>query len=412
MTTHAKLKPSLFVGLICGLLLAVLAFSQSAASIGLAIDGFRPLGGSFFSWRVGQTNAALTLSAKGTKVNAAAAERLGQAALEHAPLTTRSLWLVGKSMEIRGELPKARHAMLQAERISRRDGAVQLWLGVDSLRQGSIAPGLRHFDLMIRSDMEAADVVMPRLALIILSPTGRQYLSPYIRESNPWMLNLLQVAVTDLPQAAPIAELLIERGKKAPDIHGIRQVYSILMDRLVKEKSYTLALRLYPLLPGAREESLRNVSGTEKGKVDQGYPPFTWLFSNDSARGADFVGVAGGKTGLDIFGAPGTIGIAATKFLALRPDDYFFWSIKERGANLDGGATWIATCLVGAGKGKEVVSGNMLNSSISLNRIQKMPMPADCQLVRLDMRVSGGIGRDPVNLIVGDMDLVRNTKGQ
>ena len=98
--------------------------------------------------------------------------------------------------------------------------------------------------------------------------------------------------------------------------------------------------------------------------------------------------------------------------MALRPDDYFFWSIKERGANLDGGATWIATCLVGAGKGKEVVSGNMLNSSISLNRIQKMPMPADCQLVRLDMRVSGGIGRDPVNLIVGDMDLVRNTKGQ
>ncbi|KAB2853346.1 MAG: hypothetical protein F9K41_13785, partial [Sphingopyxis terrae] len=89
---------------------------------------------------------------KGSHVNSATAQRLGRATLTNAPLTPRALWLIGKAMEIDGDKRGARRAMLQAERISRRDSAVQLWLGADRLRSSAIAPGLRHFDLMIRSD--------------------------------------------------------------------------------------------------------------------------------------------------------------------------------------------------------------------------------------------------------------------
>lgn len=406
MTAHNRLTPSLFFGLLIGLLLAVIAFSQAAASVGLAIDSFRPLGGSFFSWRAGQTRAAVALVKKGSRVNSATAQRLARATLTNAPLTPRALWLIGKAMEIDGDKRGARRAMLQAERISRRDSAVQLWLGADRLRSGAIAPGLRHFDLMIRSDLDAAGAAMPRMAMIILAPEGRRYLAPYIREDNPWMLSLFQVAVADLPRAAPIAQLLIDRGKKAPDITNMREVYASLMNRLVNEGSYKLAVQLYPLLPGANADSVRNVSGVEDGKIDEGYPPFIWNFSASNAQGAEFVSVEGGA-GLDIFGAPGTVGSAATKLVAPRRGDLFYWRVMDRGGNLDSSANWIATCVIGKSAGNRIESINMLGANVPNDRPLKMAMPGDCELVRLDMRVAGGIGRDPASLIVSGLELTQ-----
>lgn len=412
MKSERTLTPSIFGGLVAGLLLAVLTFSQAAASIGLAIDSFRPLGGSFFSWRAGQTKAALAISAQGSRVNSVAAQRLGREALVHAPLAPRSLWLIGKSMEIEGQPAKARKAMLQAEEISRRDSAVQLWLGADRLRAGKIGAGLRHFDLMIRADGEAANAVIPRMALIILAPEGRRHLSPYIRESNPWLSNLLQVAATDLPRAAPMAQLLIDRRKKAPEIANGRFVYSTLMTRLIAEGSYSSALQLYPLLPGANRDSLRNVSGETNGKLDEGYPPFVWAFSDGSAQGGEFVSVEGGRTGIDIFGSPGTVGVAAIKLLAVNSGDALYWQVADRVSNLDGSAKWVATCLAGASAKKKTESANMLSASVPQNKLLKMAMPAGCNLVRLDMRVEGGIGRDPTNLTISALKLARDTNAK
>lgn len=408
MKGKARLTPSIFVGLVAGLFLAVLAFSQAAASVGLSIDSFRPLGGSFFSWRAGQTSAALAISSKASRVNSAAARRLGQETLVHAPLTPRSLWLIGKSMEIGGAKSSARKAMLQAERLSRRDSAVQLWLGADRLRSGDIASGLRHFDLMIRGDSEAANAVIPRMALIILAPEGRRQLAPYIRENNPWLPHLFQVAVTDLPRSAPMAQLLIDRRKKAPDIENGQYVYSTLMTRLIAEGSYAAALQLYPLLPGSNRDTLRNVSGATAGELDEGYPPFVWAFSDGSAQSGQFVSVEGG-TGIDIFGSPGTVGVAAVKLVAINPGDALYWQVADRAGNLDSSATWVATCLAGPSTKKKVESANLLSASVPQNKLLKMAMPAGCNLVRLDMRVAGGIGRDPTNVIISALKLARDT---
>jgi hypothetical protein len=412
MKGKIKLTPSIFVGLVAGLVLAVLAFSQAAASVGLSIDSFRPLGGSFFSWRAGQTNAARAISSQGSRVNSTAARRLGRETLVHAPLTPRSLWLIGKSMEIGGAQSKARKAMLQAERLSRRDSAVQLWLGIDLLRSGNIASGLRHFDLMIRGDSEAANAVVPRMALIILAPEGRRQLAPYIRENNPWLPHLFQVAVTDLPRSAPMAQLLIDRRKKAPDIENGQYVYSTLMTRLIAEGSYSSALQLYPLLPGSHRNTLRNVSGTVGGELDEGYPPFVWTFSDGGAHGGEFVAVEGGGTGIDIFGSPGTVGVAAVKLVAVNPGDALYWQVADRTSNLDSSATWVATCLAGASAKKKIESANMLSASVPQNKMLKMAMPSGCELVRLDMRVAGGIGRDPTNLTISALRLARDTNAK
>lgn len=405
MNSDWRPTPKLVAGLLGGLFLAVLAFSQVAASIGLAINGFRPLGGSFFSLRASQTEAAMALYEQKRRIAPRSVREVGRVALSHAPLSPRSLWLIGKGMEADGRVKEARRAMLQAERVSRRDGAVQLWLGADRLRSGEIAKGLRHFDLLIRANQETAETVMPRLALIFMAPEGRRHLAPYIRDDNPWLLNLFQTAVTELPRAAPVAQSLINRGRRAPDTPGMRDVYRALVDKLVQQRSYTQALGVYPLLPGANPASLRDVNGAISGRLDEGYPPFIWQFPDSNAQGGAFVAGDGGQTLMDVFGASGAVGKAASKLVAPQGRTALRWQVADRSGNLQSRANWVATCLQGEGAGLVQRSTNLLASNVPLNRALEMKLPANCELLRLDLEIAGGIGRAPSTLLVSGLTL-------
>lgn len=404
MAGAIKITPKLFIGWLAGLGLAVLAFSQAAASAGLAIESFRPLGAGFFSWRSGQVNLSIKIFESREKANAERAIATGRSILQLAPLTPRSLWLIGKGKELTGDLPAARRAMKQAERVSRRDGAVQLWLGADNLKRGRIAAGLRDFDLMIRGDGEASVVVLPRLALIIAAPEGRRHLAPYIREDNPWLLDLIHAAVKDLPRAAPLATLLIDRGKKAPDIAHVRPAYANLMRRLLRERSYDQALRLHPLLPGAEKASLYDVARTGDVEAGEGYPPFVWDFSTSNEQGASLVGVDGGRTGIDIFGSPGTTGIAANKIVVPRDAAFFQWRVDDRAANMQSSAAWELSCLLGRAAGTTRRSVDLLHAA-PLKRMMAMPVPQGCDLLSVRMQIAGGIGRTPATLVVSDLKL-------
>jgi hypothetical protein len=338
------------------------------------------------------------------RANAERAIGVGRSTLHLAPLTPRSLWLVGQGMEIKGDLPGARRAMTQAERISRRDGAVELWLGSDNFRRGEVEAGLRNFDLMIRGDRNAGSAIMPRLSLIILAPEGRRHLMPYIRKDNPWLADLMQAAVAHLPRAEPLAVLLIDREQKAPDVDTLYPVYSALMKRLVQERAYGPALRLHSLLPGADPANLRDVGAIGDGTPDKGYPPFIWDFPDSSDRGGSVVGVAGGN-GLDIFGSPGTVGVAASKLVTPQGASALRWRIDDRTTNVQSDAVWEATCLTGKAAGSVRRSANLLDESFPLGRAMTMPLPDDCSLLRIEMRIAGGIGRTPAAITVSGLKL-------
>lgn len=411
MADAIRLTPKLFLGWLVGLGLAVLAFSQAAASAGLAVESFRPLGGGFFSWRAGQMRLSIKIFESADRANATRAVATGQSTLLLAPLTPRSLWLVGRGRELQGDMPRARQAMRQAERVSRRDGAVELWLGADNLKQGSIAAGLRNFDLTLRGDREAAVAITPRLSLIVLSPEGRRYLAPYIRENNPWLLDLMHAAVKNLPRAAPLATMLVDRGKKAPDIADIRPAYAVLIERLIRERSYREALRLYPLLPGADPGSLHDVGRASGGATGDGYPPFVWYFPDSNVQSGTAVAAEGG-TGLDLFGAPGTVGVAASKLIVPQDATGFRWQIDDRMPNVQGSANWRVSCLMGKGTGTVLESINLLDGAVPIQRAMSMRLPGDCDLLKIDMRIGGGIGRTPATILVSGLKLTNTNTGK
>jgi hypothetical protein len=63
--------------------------------------------------------------------------------------------------------------------------------------------------------------------------------------------------------------------------------------------------------------------------------------------------------------------------------------------------------VAGKGKGTEQTSTNLFDRAVPLNKPMVMPLPANCTVVRVDMRVAGGIGTSPVSLIVDHLGLVK-----
>ncbi len=405
MTSARKLTPRIFIGLVFSLFLAALAFSQASASIGLSLASFRPLGGGFFSERSGHLRLALQVLDPKQKVSAKTLLTAGRNSLLNAPLTPRSLWLVGEGMKQQGNMAKARRAMEQAHRVSRRDSAVELWLGQDRLRQGRIEQGIQHYDLMLRGNAEASADIMPRLALVLMSREGRHYLSPYVREDNPWVLSLLQAAGSNLPRSAPFAQLLVNLKNKVPDVPNVRPVYAQLISKLISERQFKLALQLYPRLPGAQSSSLTNVMVGGDGRTG-GYPPFTWDFVYSDERDAAIVGLGGKSVGIEFSGSPGTVGIAASKLIAPRGPQNFRWMVVDKTPNIQATANWQLTCLVGTSAGKSSRSVDLFAESVPLEKPMQMAIPSGCELYRLDMRVAGGIGRNPAALTVGGLTMV------
>lgn len=401
------LSPRFFAAGLLGSLIAVLAFSQAAASVGLPIDAFRPLGAGFFSMRAVQAEASKSIVGQGRPAKPAAVGAVGREGLVYAPLNTRALWLVGQSFDARGRANDARLAMHQAERVSRRDAAVQLWLGIDNVKRNRVPEGLRNFDLMIRTNAEAARLVTPELAKLLALPDGRQELMPYIRPSNPWLVDLVWSATNQVRSVRPLATMLLEHPGAAPDVEGIRPLYATMVAKLMDEKAYRLAVDVYPKLPGASIASLRTVEPTVNGQLAEGYPPFVWQFSDSSEQGASLVSVDAGVAGLEAFGAPGTIGIAASKLVAPAGARSLRWNVVQREANVESSANWAVTCVMGGGvSGRQTQSGNLFSDSVVIGRTYSLALPTGCQLMRIDLRMAGGVGRNPPSIIVSGLQLV------
>lgn len=407
LTLGERQGPSLALVLtiFLGLLGATLAFSHAAAQTGVALNAFRPLGGSFFAWRSGQVKLAAEAGRGGTRMKKLPLVSSGQQILLNAPLTPRGLWFIGLGRDAHGDHKGARSALTMAERLSRREGSVQLWLAADDLKKMRGESGLRHFDIVLRTTPEAAQEILPRLSMAAMSPDGRAALKPYMRPENPWMSRFLITAAERLPRAAPLGLLLSEPGLRLPDDPISREAYSVLVRRLAAENSYDVFGRVYPVLPRADAKSLQGLGLEFLSTPDRGYAPAVWDFGASSDRGGAPIAVGNDQVGLEFFAAPGTVGAAGSKLIQPGARRTLEWSIEDRVVNNDATARWIATCVGGNGEGAATSSDDMI-AKLPTGKRLRFNLPAKCQMVRLDLRFAGGTGRQPASVIVGNLALV------
>lgn len=388
-----------------GALLATLAFSHAAASVGVAIDAFRPLGGNFFALRSQQTQLLSSIGPTGEIGRPKAVVRFGQSVLEHSPLSPRPAWLLALGYAAEGNTEKARKAMLRVERISQREPGVQLWLATDLFRRGDPEAGMRHFDTLLRSASAGVSTeILARLAPVLAAPEAREALAPYARRDNPWYGRFIETAARDLPEPEPAALFLIELRREAPSGKVEREAYTTLMQRLAQKQSYTLMTRLYPLLPGANAAELRSVAvaGTSSAAV---YPPIGWDLANANERGGGTIALGEDRQGLEFFAATGTTGTAGRKLLMPGVARVLRFRIADRTVNPDASANWVATCVGEGSRAVRTQSTELMSAPQS--RTLTFDLPASCPLVRLEMRIAGGTGREPSSITVEQLELAR-----
>lgn len=403
-----RFRLSYFAVLFAGLIAAMLSVAQSAALIGLPLEVFRSLGTAFYAWRSDQA----LFSEELIRVTDSRAPQeliaVGRRNLEHSPSSARAMWIVAKGLEAKGDDAGARRVMSRAQSLSRRDGAVQLWLGSDALGRRDVATGLDHFDKMLRSNPEAAQQMLPRLVAIISAPGGRAALRPYVRADNSWYDGMLAAAVQSELPAADVAELL-HSAAVVPDSSNARASYRYLVWKLVEQRSYQALLQLWPKLPGAHQGAWQSIKPRARAD-DAAYPPVDWSFSSFGDRRAGLQNFGEGEIGIEAFASSGTTGVSASKLLRLGGRNLSFeWRVLEQAANPGASAFWQVTCVSERGDGESVRSLDLMDQA-QRQRRARMSLPANCHLMRVELHMSGGIGRDGAQLLIGGIGWVETSR--
>lgn len=386
------------------LLLAVMSFAAAASNIGIPISAFRwtaPFGYPEMKL-IDKHDAAIMAKAP----SLAAAKKhveTRRSLLVTAPLSGALVRSIGLGLNATGNKQAADRAMVAAGRLSRRDGLTQTWLANAALRKSDASTGLKHFDIFLRTykPSETA-VVLNQLVAVLSYSDARKELVRYVDPTNPWYPRFIEAAVTRTPSSAHVAELLLG-AKKIPDGDYLRGHYAFLFERLIREKAYSQAIRLYPRLPGAKADVLRTVAITPE-TLSVGYNPAIWAFSDQSDQGGSPLETKNGGA-LEFYAVADTVGVAGQKLIEFPNPaipQALYWSIAERDVNGGSSAQWKLRCLTSKPE-TMVQTVNLL--AAKTGTLMRMAVPAGCRLAMLEMHMTGGIGRDPARIVVDRLAL-------
>lgn len=415
---HSQRQPNIMAGLgailrapravltlVVGVALAAGAFAQTASQNGIVLSLFRPLGTNFYAWRAEQRLRDIAYLRREGRIEGARYVREGRTILAGQPLSPRALRMVGWGFAAQNDMARARAAMLASNQISRRDPLTQDWLFRDYGRRGNVAATLNSLDILLRTEPTLRNELLLRIAGVLQLPDARAAIRPMINDDNPWIEELVAIAAARLPRVAPLAQLALEQ-RRMPDSAPLRQSYARMVERLVTEREFALLTRVYPTLPGVNRATMASLSLTPD-QFDGGYAPLTWNLAADSDWGSAQIPAPGeaSRSALEFFAQPGTRGVTASKLLVLSggAPQQMRWRVLDRAEAPGAEAYWQLTCLDRADAPMTVRSVNLF--TVPAARNATLALPTGCRIVRADMIVAGGSGRDPATLVVGDIVL-------
>ncbi|QZP08989.1 hypothetical protein [Caenibius sp. WL] len=378
-------RKAVWLGVALAIALSVLSFGNAAAGVGFPVQSFASFGPAFFAWKPGYRSADEEWGATdGDPSRRASLLETGRNILAQEPLSIQSLRLAAWSEAQQGDIATARLRMKMAERLTRRDVAVQLWLIDDAVRSGDLGAALRGYDVVLRTAGRLHAPLLQRLVASLSAEEARSALRPYAVADNPWFPQLLRLASQNGSGAQ--AALLLSSLSKLPDTTAYRTAYTALVPALMKERQFDLLRRIYPRLPGALESekykgdpALRGALGTD------GYPPLAWVLAANADRNTSIVTGRNGPV-LQIEAKPFTNGPVATRTLLPKTSPLGFgWTVKRQGVPT-GTARWSIRCL---DSGLSVRSPDLLAGSGGKG---VLTLPQPCRVVELTLTVNGGTG--------------------
>jgi hypothetical protein len=318
----------------------------------------------------------------------AAVRTLSLAALREQAINPRALRLLGYYADVEGDSATAEKFIRMAQRLSRRDAATQLWLIESYARENDTKQTLVHYDIALRTKPDTQTILFPRLLNAIEDQDIRTALKPYIRSKDGWGGSFLYYANANSKNLPTLTDLVVETGGLV-DPESAKSQELGLLGRLVGEKYFADARRLFLQMPGAKPARMTSAAFDPSDR-DSRFGPMGWQLIDDPDAGGGFTGKAGDKQiSLSLFANSGTTRPVATKLLYLRPGSYLF---NARLANLERGEggflRWQLRCPSDA-SGAPLWTIDSINAALRAT----FAVPANCPVQFLDLIASGGKGQ-------------------
>ncbi|WP_326524818.1 hypothetical protein [Sphingomonas sp.] len=401
MTTSAALPPAIRKAVLWALLvgLAIMAarhaavgyLANTAPAVALRLDGGDPV------VLLTDMEQQLLMS-RGADLSPAELRDRGRQILGGAPLSVGGLRLMGIAAAAQGNARDALKLMHLATRVSRRDLGTNAWMIEERVSAGDVAGALDRYDLALSTDQRAPAVLFPVLTAALGEPQIATAFMPWIGRERPWMPSFLEYAIANGEAPAALADLILKRGG-LPRAAAYRPLDTLLLRRLEVARQYSTAYRYALSLPGVRP-SVMTDPGFTRDTLDSRLAPLTWQLSNPSdtrAQQDDDGRVA-------VFAQPNANGVAAIRFLFLKPGTYRFHYTVEPVPNLDPvSLSWEMRC---APRHEDLAWRQEVPASDEARKLtSSIAIPARCPVQQMSLVATGRDSQSEGGVRVGPLVL-------
>lgn len=136
----------------------------------------------------------------------ARANRLAREGLAAEPLSVKALTALALNTQIDGKTDEARRLFAHSDALSRRELGTRLWLIEDAVGRNDVKGALRHYDIALRTEKNAPDLLFPVLAQAITDAGISGALADVLQSKPAWGENFTTYLATsgEVPTASAI----------------------------------------------------------------------------------------------------------------------------------------------------------------------------------------------------------------
>lgn len=242
-----------------------------------------------------------------------AARRDAVAALLADPTAVPAAATLGLLAEANGAASAARRAFHYGERLSRRDLSTELWLIEDAVRRQDVADALHHYDVALRTQPGASDILFPVLAQASIDPPIGPALEKTLLMRPVWVQPFLGFLASQSTRPDAVADLFEQLQRRGLTVEASPQVS--LIGRLIAANRIDRAWAYYAALhPGVTRDRARDPNFAAPAAVPTA---FDWQTVDDAGVAATIQ--RGATSGVVTFSAPPSVGGGIVQQLQLLP---------------------------------------------------------------------------------------------
>lgn len=319
----------------------------------------------------------------------ARANRLAREGLAAEPLSVKALTALALITQIDGKTDEARRLFTHSDALSRRELGTRLWLIEDAVGRNDVKGALRHYDIALRTEKNAPDLLFPVLAQAITDAAISGALADVLQSKPAWGENFTTYLATsgEVPTASAI--LLRNLSHRGVPVNATSQTG--VVNLLFRAGKFDESWNYYHSF---RANADRRRSRDPNFALELEAPSiFDWVPIMNEAGVSASIQHAGAKDGMFEFAAPSSTGGVVLQQVQLLPPgryrlDGVSSKIEQPGATLP---YWRISCFNSGELGRV----DLPNSSENSGRfVGFFDIPVSCQVQTLDLviRPSSEIG--------------------